>query len=56
LRIHDRGTGIIVFSFVDVTWQQSSKDLEKSISGATSIIYRSQRLDLSGEENTKGKF
>ena len=55
-RILDRETNVLKFSIVDVTWQQSSKYLKKSISGATASIYRSQRLVLSGEEETKGKF
>jgi len=47
---------VLKFPFVDVTWQQTSKHLKKSISVATASIYRSQPLVLSGEERTKGKF
>ena len=55
-RFLDRGTIVLKFSIVDVTWQQASKHLKKSISGATASIYHSQRLVLSGEEERKGKF
>ena len=47
---------LLKFSFVGVTWQQFSKHLKKSISGATASIYRSQPSVLSGEEETKGKL
>ena len=44
------------YSFVEVTWQQASKHINKSIIGATVSMCRSQCLVVSGEEEAKGKF
>jgi len=41
------------FSFDEVTWQQVSKHINKSIIGATVSMCRSQCLVVSGEEEVK---
>jgi hypothetical protein len=40
----------------EVTWQQASKHINKSIIGATVSVYRSECLVVSGEEEAKVKF
>jgi len=44
------------FAFLEVTWQQSSKYINKSIIDATVSRYRSNYLVVSGEEEGKEKF
>jgi hypothetical protein len=42
--------------FFEVTWQQSSKHMNKSIMGATLSIFQSQCLVVSGEKEAKVSF
>jgi hypothetical protein len=44
------------FIFFEVTWQQATKHINKSIIGATVSVYRSECLVVRGEEETKVKF
>ena len=44
------------FIFFEVTWQQASKHLNKSIIGGNVGTYWSECLVVSGEEEAKGKF
>jgi len=44
------------FTFDQVTWQQYSKHINKSIFGATVSRSRSECLVVSGEQEAKGKF
>jgi hypothetical protein len=44
------------FIFFEVTWQQATKHINKSISGATLSVYRSECLVVRGEEEQKLSF
>jgi hypothetical protein len=46
---HECGTVIITFPFIDVTWHQASKHMNKSVIGATVNMYRSEDLVVSSE-------
>jgi hypothetical protein len=40
----------------EVTWQQATKHINKSIIGATVSVYRSECLVVRGEEEVKSSF
>jgi len=43
-------------AFFEITWQQASKHINKSIIVATVSMYRSECLVVGGEKEAEGKF
>jgi hypothetical protein len=53
---HDCRTVSLQFTLFEVTWQQASKHISKSIICGTVSMLRSECLVVSGEKGAKGKF